>query len=244
MELLPAQRDTRQLPAISQRRGQLTQRSIASHDGVVVICDRDSAPAALRQLPFAALLQRLYQRAAERGPVEIPSTRVTPEAIPLIIGFAKGTASAFERLSHAARIWKELATSAPRDVLFATGGMAIRQSDAMLEAMLAAALAGSVALPNLKSKPPRPAALSAITLIRDGAALDLERSIAVHRGNHLARWLTTLPPNVLGSLNYRRALKTLAAQHGWGFSFLNEASLKRLGAGAFLAVTRANGHPG
>jgi leucyl aminopeptidase len=145
-------------------------------------------------------------------------------------------------LSHAARIWKELAPSSPRDVVFATRGMAIPQSDAMLEAMVAAALAGSALLPSLKSKPPRPAALSAITLIRSGAALDLERSVAVHRGNHLARWLTTLPPNLLGSLSYRRALKTLAARHGWQFSFLNESSLKRLGAGAFLAVTRANGH--
>jgi leucyl aminopeptidase len=238
VESLPAQRDTK----ITQRRGQLTQRTIGSHDGVVVICDRGSAPAMLRQLPFGALVERLYQRAAERGPVEVLSTRVSPDAIPLIIGFVKGTASAFERLSLAARLWKELATSSPRDVLFATSGMATPQSDGMLEAMVAAALAGSAILPNLKSKPPRPAELRAITLIHTAAALDLRRSIAVHHGNHLARWLTTLPPNVLGSLSYRRALKTLAARHGWQFSFLNESSLKRLGAGAFLAVTRANGH--
>ena len=238
MELLPAQRDTQ----ITQRRGPLTERAIGSHDAVIVICDRDKALAALRELPFAALLQRSYQRAAERGPVAILSTRVTTDAIPVVVGFIKSGASAFERLSHAARAWKELASSAPRNALFATAGMTGEQSDAMLEALVAAALAGSAAMPTLKSKPPRRTPLTDITVIRSGAALDLQRPIAVHHGNHLARWLTTLPPNVLHSLSYRRALRTLAAKQGWAFSFLNESALKRLGAGAFLAVTRANGH--
>jgi leucyl aminopeptidase len=66
--------------------------------------------------------------------------------------------------------------------------------------------------------------------------------IAVDRGNHLARWLATLPPNVLNSASYRKALATLARQQRWSFSFLDQAKLRRLGAGAFLAVSRANAH--
>lgn len=237
VELLPAQRDTR----FVEQRGRLMEKSAGGHDAIVVICEREAAPAVLKQLPFAALLQRSYQRAAARGPVDLLSTRVTTDAIPLLVGFVKHTAAAFERLAFAARIWKELARSAPANVAFTTVGLPQARSEAMLEALVAAALAGSATLPNLKSTPPRPAALAQITLIHAGT-LNLQRTLAIHHGNHLARWLTTLPPNVLGSLGYRRALKTLASRHGWQFSFLDEAALGRLGAGAFLAVTRANGH--
>jgi leucyl aminopeptidase len=107
--------------------------------------------------------------------------------------------------------------------------------------MTTAALAATAAMPALKSKPARHVDIERITLNGEGR-IDADRVLAVDRGNHLARWLTTLPPNVLTSGNYRRALATLARRCGWAFSFFNEASLRRLGAGAFLAVARANEH--
>lgn len=238
VELVPAERDTR----ITQTRAALSERLLRSHDATIVLCDRDSGPGMLGELPFSSMLQRLYGAAQRRGPVNILSTRVTSNAVPLLIAFVKSTASAFEQLTVAARAWKELSAAAPRRVLFATCGMDDTRTAKVLEAMVAAALAGTAPMPTLKSKPVRPAVLDAITLIRRGAALDLQRSLAVDRGNHLARWLTTLPPNVLGSASYRRALGALAKRHRWGFNFFNEAALKRLGAGAFLAVARANAH--
>lgn len=238
MELAPAERDTR----ITQTRAALSERLLRSHAATIVLCDRERAPATLNELPFSSLLQRLYDDARRRGPVNMLSTRVTADAVPLVVAFVKSTASAFEQLTVAARAWKELSAVAPRRVLFATCGMDAAQTDKMLEAMAAAALAGTAPMPTLKSKPARPAVLEAITLIRQGATLDLQRSLAVDRGNHLARWLTALPPNVLDSASYRRTLSTLAKRHRWGFTFFNEAALKRLGAGAFLAVARANAH--
>lgn len=238
MELVPAQRDTR----ITQTRAALSERLLRSHDAAIVICNRERTPAILDELPFSPMLQRLYDKAQRRGPVNMLSTRVTADAVPLVVAFVKSTASAFEQLTLAARAWKELSAAAPRRVLFATCELDARQTDTMLEALVAAALAATAPMPTLKSKPVRPAVLEAITLIRNGAALDLQRSLAVDRGNHLARWLTALPPNLLGSASYRRTLSTLAKQHRWGFTFFNEAALKRLGAGAFLAVARANAH--
>jgi leucyl aminopeptidase len=63
---------------------------------------------------------------------------------------------------------------------------------------------------------------------------------AVEAGAHLTRWLTQLPPNVLGPSAYRRALATLARRHGWRIRVSGEAALRRLGAGAFLAVARGS----
>jgi leucyl aminopeptidase len=45
-------------------------------------------------------------------------------------------------------------------------------------------------------------------------------------------------------VSYRRALQQLAKREGWQFEFLDERALRRLGAGAFLAVSRSNGHRG
>ena len=71
-----------------------------------------------------------------------------------------------------------------------------------------------------------------------------ERSVATAAGNHLARWLATLPPNHLDTLGYRKLLQQLARREGWSFRFYDMAALEKLGAGAFLAVARANPHRG
>jgi leucyl aminopeptidase len=113
----------------------------------------------------------------------------------------------------------------------------------VLEAQLAAALAAAAPMPALKSKPLPASALDTVELARV-RAIDLERSRSIAAGNHLARWLTTLPPNVLDCLRYRAALRTLAEREGWSFRFHGEPALRRLGAGAFLAVSQANDHRG
>jgi leucyl aminopeptidase len=239
VELLPAGRDVR----ILQQRGALRAQLFAGQDAVIVACDADRAAQALGELPFGHHLQRLYGQAQKQGPVAFLSTRVTDDSVALVVTFTKPAAPVFEQLTQAARAWKELAHP-PRKVLFATCGMDEAHSSAALEALAAAALAGSAPMPSLKSKPVRPIALETITLVRDGAPLDLQRTLAVDRGNHVARWLTALPPNVLDSVSYRRALATLAKRQGWGFAFFDEPALKRAGAGAFLAVARANEHRG
>ena len=92
----------------------------------------------------------------------------------------------------------------------------------------------------MKSKDAKRPVSGAFTLLNDGSPLDASRTIAIDRGNHLARWLTALPPNVLNTSGYTRALRDLARRQGWQFDFLGEAALRRRSAGAFLAVARAN----
>lgn len=238
VELLPAERDIR----IFQRRAQLSENSMQKHDACIVICDREHAETRLAKLPFGATWQRLYREAKARGPVSILSARLTPDAIPMVVALAKASSSAYERLSLAARAWKELSPASGAKVLVSTHGLEVSHSAAMLEALTAAALAATAPMPVIKSKAPKTPEPPQLTLNGDGPDIDAELSIAIDRGNHLARWLTTLPPNVLYTSNYRKALRDLAKREGWAFSFLDERALKRLNAGAFLAVTRANEH--
>lgn len=236
MELLPAERDVR----IVQQKSALDDGALRKHDAAILVCPYERAETLIGGLPFAALWRRLYREAQERGPVTVLAARVTPAAAPVVIAFAKNTSSTFDRLTLAARAWKELNAPPQARVLFGTRGLDTRLAGAMLEALTAAALAGTAPMPTLKSKAPKPAALGALTLFHDGPALDTERWVAIDRGNHLARWLTVLPPNVLNSKSYPRALRALARRKRWQFSFLDEAALRREKAGAFLAVSRAN----
>ena len=238
VELLPAQRDIR----IFQRRAPLNESAMQKHDAAIVVCDPDQAEARLGKLPFGATWQRLFREAKAHGTVSILSARLTGDAIPMVIVFVKASASAFERLTLATKAWKELPASHGAKVLFATQGLEASHSTAMLEALTAAALAATAPMPVMKSRPTKVAEPPQLTLLGEGPNVDEAQSIAIDRGNHVARWLTTLPPNVLHTSSYRKALRELARREGWAFSFIDERALKRMNAGAFLAVTRANEH--
>jgi len=60
--------------------------------------------------------------------------------------------------------------------------------------------------------------------------------IAVVTGNTLTRELTILPPNELTPSIYRTKIKSLAKSNGWKFEEFDMAKLKKMGAGAFVAV--------
>jgi leucyl aminopeptidase len=74
------------------------------------------------------------------------------------------------------------------------------------------------------------------------AGLDLKRQRALAEGNTLCRALTLLPPNVLTPATYRRHVRDLAGEMGWGIEEFDLKRLKKLKAGAFLAVARGSGH--
>jgi leucyl aminopeptidase len=238
VELLPAQRDTK----ILQRRGSLSERALQPHDAAIVACPDENAESVLQGLPFGQVWLKLYRDGRKAGPVRCLSARLGPTATPVVILLTKPQSSAFERLTSAARAWKELSPPPNASVLLAAHQL--KAGTEMLECLLAAGFAWNAPMPHFKSKKAERPRVAAITMLGEGAAVDIDRTRAIDRGNHLARWLTTLPPNVLDTIAYRRALKTLAGRHGWSFKFYDDGALRRAGAGAFLAVARANEHRG
>ena len=230
--------------SIRYNRQPLDERLVAKYDAVLVFCGFPTSKL-LQHLPYASLWKNLSTTLHKDGatPDLIAHLPNRPHTL-MAVGFAKSPVSAFSSLTHAARLIKDAKLSRYRNVLVDIIGIDDPQQSVVREAAVAALLAAAAPMPEFKSKAPAVPALQSITIRHGEKKPDLSTTLATHAGNHLARWLTTLPPNRLDSSSYAQALRTLATNNGWRYQFYNEAALKRAQAGAFLAVARANGHRG
>ncbi len=79
-----------------------------------------------------------------------------------------------------------------------------------------------------------------IRLLGIAEKIDTSRAEAEAKGNNLARWLTTQPPNFLDAVGYAGLARNMAKEHGWQFKRFGTKELEKLGCGAFLAVAQGN----
>jgi len=207
-------------------------------DALLVIAPASGEKELFRTLPESERWQELNARTPPRAG-SVRTTVLTNRRQTLaVLGYIGAEANTFERLSLAGRMFKEAAS---RDAVTA-GLLALGKaapSQAALEALLAAALAQAFPLPTLRAPPSGERRLKQITLYNH-EGIDTRLGAATARGTNRARWLTSLPPNILDARGYHRAIAELARANGLGFKWLDERALRRAGANAFLAISAAN----
>ncbi len=202
------------------------------------------AEADWKALPHGAVLRGLYRRKVRKAG-DCFHLRVGARAETLlIVASLAADANTFERLQAAGKIARTALDGDPRTLLLWQQGCAAEAANASLIAAVAALEAGAFRFATFKSKPKPRERLLRIDVAGPGKLPDLALTLATSAGNNLARWLTALPPNTLDARGYRRLLEQLSRRLDLGFKFYGENQLKRLGAGAFLAVSRGNGAPG
>jgi leucyl aminopeptidase len=167
----------------------------------------------------------------------------------LSLELAGGCASSWLRLDEAkdAFDWhtrlrlalKPLHDEHPEAIEIACYGSAAFRARAGRAAAYVAWLNG-VPMPHWKSGK-SPKALKRIAL-HGVEHLDLAQERALAEGNTLCRQLTMLPPNLLTPASYRQHIRNMASDMGWEIEEFDDKRLKRLKAGAFLAVARGSGH--
>jgi leucyl aminopeptidase len=150
-------------------------------------------------------------------------------------------AGTFERLQAAGKLARGALDGDPQSLLLWQQGCAAGPANASMSAAIAALQAAAFRLASFKSKPKSREQLARMDVAAGRKLPDLDITLATSAGNNLARWLTALPPNTLDARGYRRLLQEFARRLKLGFKFHGEAALRRLGAGAFLAVSRGNG---
>ena len=234
-ELLPK---SRRIP-VTQSPGRLDTKAVESVDQLLLILPKRPKPAVWSALPQGNRLRALMKK---RRPTTFPAveTRLSNKRqTRVVLGTIAPDATAFEQLSLARRLVTAAVGEKPGCLGVAVVGFDATISAALYEAGHAAAQAAAFRMPSFKRKP-RAGQVRSIRLLGLPERLDLDRSLAGASGNNLARWLTALPPNKLDACAYADLAKSLAGEYGWDFKRYATRDLKKLGAGAFLAVAQGN----
>ena len=229
------------LVPVRQIKARITAAALARYAGALLFLPLAPSKTDWNALPHGALLRALHERKVRKAG-DTFHLRVGPKAQTLlVVACVAGEASTFERLQAAGKLARSVLDGDPQSVLVWQQGCTTGAAEATFITIIAALEAAAFRFATFKSKPKTRARLLRIDLARREKLPDLELTLATAAGNNLARWLTALPPSTLDAGMYRRLLKQFAQRLKLGFKFHGEAQLKRLGAGAFLAVARGNG---
>jgi leucyl aminopeptidase len=221
---------------IHRRRAFPDRRQTDTLDALVVIAGPETR--LLARLPHASGWRQLHRRARPQALTVRVATLPAARQPTAVLGYAKADASAFEQLALAGKLLRALSDRRPRHLQLVVDD-SLSDAAAWYEALLTAALTERFALPAYRSHPKPPWPLQRIDF-GPAPPLDLPRIVAAAEASNLARSLTAQPPNKLDARAYRRLLGTLAKRHRLQLRWFSETALRRLGAGAFLAVSRGN----
>lgn len=146
--------------------------------------------------------------------------------------------SAFERHTALRKAVSMLLEENPSQLTVAVYGSEEERRLAAESALYVAWLNGAE-LPSRKKKPEHKP-LKKIELYGYASADSFATVQALAEGNTLTRSLTMLPPNELTPGIYRDKIKALAAENGWKHEEFDMKKLRKLGAGAFVAVAQGS----
>jgi len=239
MGSLLADKFNRNKPAVTQVPGTPGAKALAGLDQLLIVLPKKIPATLWKRIPQGTKLQALMKR-AKTGSVPLLSSRVNNARQTAIhIGTVADTDGVFEQLTLARKMVAPALAEKPGVLGIWIAGFDDAKQAMLARCMTAAALAAAFPLPAFKSKPPA-APIKSIRLLGLADRIDLDRVQAEAAGNNLARWLTSLPPNLLNGFEYANVLRELARNNGWQFKRYSVRELEKMGAGAFLAVAQGN----
>ncbi len=239
-DLLPDQPALR----ITQSVGSVAAKALADLDHLIVILPQAPRASAWKSVPDGARLRRQLQRlgAGEHRLLRsrlhnAAGTGITLARLPKPWRDAAGT---FPDLKFAGELLADALAGHPRVLGVLVAGFERQRAAQLARAVVLAAGAGAFRLPEFRRKRSAGPRLQQLRLLGLEARLDTARLLAEIEAANLSRWLTALPPNRLTVTSYRELVAQLSEHHDWNMRFLDAAALRRLGAGAFLAVAQGS----
>ncbi|NOX68775.1 MAG: leucyl aminopeptidase family protein [Gammaproteobacteria bacterium] len=224
---------------ISQSVGQPDASTFSGIDQLLVVLPEKIADSAWRQIPGGSRLKTLLKRQLAGRVPAVSSHLDNKRQTTIHLGHLDADHEPFERLTSA----RKLVAAALREKAGTVGlwviGFKAADQQGLIEDMLSAALAAACPLPAFKAKD-TPRRIKSLRIIGIKKKIDVRRVKAEASGNNLARCLTALPPNKLDAREYVKLLRELARTNSWQFKKYGVGELKKMGAGAFLAVAQGN----
>ena len=227
----------------------VTKAMLDRVDQVIVVTPHRIPDTVWRELPGLKSLQAVHKRLGKdaagralRGSLGA-STGVSLGALPAPLKKSKAALpTPFALLKFAGELAADALTDEPRSIGVLVHGFGADDGNRVTTALLLALGARAWQGPVFQKKVQAPA-LKTVHLFGRREQLDIARTLAEIEGANLVRWLTALPANKLSASAYRDVLGALAKQYDWDFAWLGEAELRKLNAGAFLAVAQGNATP-
>ena len=232
---LPDTRDVR----IFQKTGPVDTKSLETVDQLLLILPAKPSKADFDMLPQGSKIQAVFRKHAA-GDTPAFTTRLPNKKQTLVIGGTiEADGSTFEQLTFGRKLVAAIMAEKAGSLGICVLGFNQAKQVELVSNVLAAALAAAFNLPTYKSKPD-PDKIKSIRLLGLAEKFDTSRAAAEAKGNNLARWLTTQPPNILDAVAYAELTRGMAKEHGWQYKRFGTRELEKLGCGAFLAVAQGN----
>lgn len=183
---------------------------------------------------LAAVLKRRGMKADELA--KSPVAANAPDGTPMVWAMLDADKDTFAQQVQVRKALQLLLDEYPSTIAVAVSGSCSQRAAEL--AAYGAWVNGAV-LPVHKKKDERKP-LQKVVLVGDldKKPFDALRAQAV--GNLLCRELTLLPPNELTPGQYRVRIKKLAQENGWKHEEFDMKKLRKLGAGAFVAVAQGS----
>jgi leucyl aminopeptidase len=227
------------LATLEQHPSAITDAALAKSSHVLFLLPKLTSSRQVRTLPagdvLAALLERRRLKPGDLADQAVSATlREGALACWASVDIGK---TVFEQQTLVRRAMQPLLDEKPDTLSIAVLGDAEERHTAALRAVQCAWLNGP-ALPARKKR----AAAGLAKIVLHGATLEAElpRLAAAAEGSLLCRTLTMLPPNELTPGLYRQRIRKLAREHGWAIEEFDLKRLRRMGAGAFVAVAQGS----
>ncbi|ADE12744.1 M17 family metallopeptidase [Sideroxydans lithotrophicus] len=185
---------------------------------------------------LAAVLKRRDMKADELGKSPVAANAANGTLVAwVMVDLEKDT---FAQQVQVRKALQPLLEEQPKVIAVSVSGDAA-QRQRMAELAVYGAWVNGALLPVHKKKDERKS-LQKIELygFNDKKVFDALKAQAA--GNLLCRELTVLPPNELTPGNYRQRVKKLATANGWKHEELTMPKLRKMGAGAFVAVAQGS----
>lgn len=221
---------------IIENKKQISVTQFDKADYILIVLPKSAAFPEPGEFPGLAQLAATLRR-RDKKPVELAKTPIAAEtvrggmAVWVMLDLDQPVFSQHTILRQAMQV---LLKESPKEISLAISGDAVFRASAAAAAVYVAWVNGA-ALPSLKSKD-KPKPLQTLRLFGYASADGFAAQRAMAEGNILCRSLTVTPPNQLTPAIYRERVSELAKDNGWQHLEYDMGKLRKLGAGAFVAV--------
>lgn len=224
---------------INQMLGGVDAKSLERCDQLLLILPTKPTQKHFKLLPTGAALQRVFQKSTPDSTPAFSSRLNNERQTWVVAGILNENSSVFEQLTLGRKLASAALTQKAGSVGICVIGFNAEASEAIYNNLLAAVLAAAFPLPTFRSEK-TPALVKSLYFVGAKNRIDTSRTLAEANGNNLARWLATMPPNKMDANAYADFAGSLAKKNGWRYKRFGSNELRKIGAGAFLAVAQGN----